>query len=286
MFDKETTRPIKNLILLYTGNVGSTPTMHFLKQCGYFVPFREHMDEYKLKSMGSDVSHEGLNFLRHVIEAKQYEERYKNYAALSDTEIIDRMPVAFKWRPHPRSNSSDALRAYFQRLNLEPFFMFRRSVVEQAIKVKLNQIFFQTKNPQFITERLPHDEYLELKQSAAEFQHAFSATEIDEIGEDVDKWIERTVRLLRLSQIFFPSKKPPILFAEEVISGSYNHAKAQQFFSSKLGVNLEPPKKITERTKKLGFRVEQALNSEDVLGRFDGRQRKYTNAIQGAMAIS
>ena len=110
--------------------------------------------------------------------------------------------------------------------------------------------------------------------------------EIDEIGEDVDKWIERTVRLLRLSQIFFPSKKPPILFAEEVISGSYNYAQAQQFFGSKLGVNLEPPKKITERTKKLGFRIEQALNSDDVLGRFDGRQREYTNAIQGAMAVS
>ena len=70
----------------------------------------------------------------------------------------------------------------------------------------------------FISERVPHDEYLNLKRSAGAFQHKFSATEISEIAEDINKWIERTLRLLRLSEFFFPLKKFPVLYAEEVIS--------------------------------------------------------------------
>ena len=132
----ENSTPRNNVMIVYTGNVGSTPMIQALRKCEFiFSPYHEELDFRNLT--GRRVS--------------SYDEVQRDFR--DRLSILTLRPSSFrasvaKWRPFVLDQALE-----LQREDLKSFssvLICRKYLLDQAVKITLNESVLGTRWPQFL----------------------------------------------------------------------------------------------------------------------------------------
>lgn len=276
------------LICFYTGNVCSTPFIQsFNRIKDTCVPIHEHLDEYYIQENIPDEDPVDV-FIRAFssLIKKEYSGTLKALGV--DVEDIgscrDKRLIAFKWRPFLPKNrkKKNELLKYFKSLSLIPISIVRRSVVDQAIKVVINEKYYGTRWPQFNAAKMSKLEYEAYLGNQDKLSINLDNSDILYCINVAKGFHNRTKSTLSLSRELCKAK-PKLVISEDIFTPLINELKFIEFCES-IGISvlkLDREKSIKVNTRKAGLNLTNVSNYDDIKNAPE--LRRIENAYQNTL---
>lgn len=265
-----------NAVLLYDGNVCSTPMIDYARNfADVAVPIREHLEYYKFKDKMSDAefaaftSRElGAIFDRVVTPFMQRDdhEEFRTPSELPSKAECEH--IFFKWRLLPyHIEETEAFTAVFEKAEARPVTLLRRSVAEQSLKIVLSKKFYGTIHPQFNMRvgDYSDEQYEEYLAQQAEVALTLEGDEIEEVIKFAKGFVWGGRRTRKDYSKFFPGQEMPIVIAEDVFAPDLQVQTYKRVMSRILEAPLAFDGPLVAEYRKSGLNLEHCLNHEEVL---------------------
>lgn len=186
---------MKSLVIAYTGNVCSSPTLGMFQHVPQFnVRTFEHLDSFKCGNRTSDD-------IAGVLEDIHHGRNTKLTRSFGLPEVEDNKPCVLKWRPYvngPTEKLKSVLRQHYT-----PVFLARKSLIDNCAKILANERVFGTRWPQFGLAT----KNVELK----EFDEKFYS-DLSRLMEQRIHWIFDMLSQMRLTY----GGNIPVIYAEDM----------------------------------------------------------------------
>lgn len=264
-----------NVVLLYTGNVCSTPMVEFARTSDrILVPVREQFDPYQFEKLSPDADRWCATLARVLAalfsrDGKAYAE-WPNLATLlphRQMPDINTVPhTFFKWRSETTDRrGADDIAAVFLAHQVEPVVILRRSVVEHALKIQLSEMLYGKGHPQFHASRLDAESYARYIADQALVRMTLDEAAIDVIVERARRIALRTRRLISQRDFYFGSNRRRAVIAETIFRPAIDIDRYETCLDLLFGdrVRIDPSSQTTIR--KGGLEVTHCANAEDVM---------------------
>jgi len=263
----------KSLVILYTGNVCSSPlnyAFNRVEKC--FAPLHEHLDKYYLSKMWNDDIDECFVDTISDIKSNTYSQRCESLKIDDFTDNLsceNTSVFVFKWRPFEAVTKEGKIKQIkaLESLNAVPVVLVRSSVVEQAIKIHMNEKVYKSRHLQFNAGKMTPAEYQKFIEEQADIKVTFEQLDINEVKNIAENFIERTRKTLLLGRRLF-DVKPTIVLSEDLFTPLINETVFCETFSRLLGMKVELETEVPtqkEFTRKSGLSLCNLLNIENVI---------------------
>lgn len=262
-----------NSVLLYTGNVASSPTVLYLGRCRkVWVPLFELLDEYQLSRF---VENKGslasllVEVLSAVYQRRFHEllarEKRKNYTpALAVPSREDTPHTFFKWRPFDTGiEGADLIAETFAKADARPVTIARKSLITQALKIHLSETIYGGRHQQFKAGWMTpaeYEQYLEEQKGVL--------VELDRQGLEntvaiAKNFLARTKRLMKARERFFAHSSETFhIFSEDLFGETAHEDKFSGFFATVFKDTLEIDFKSEIMTRKSGLSLANCSNAD------------------------
>lgn len=277
-----------NLVILFTGNVGSTPLVQLAgrhpKIC---VPIAEDFDQHNFSKFPIEVPL--LEALAETIDCTfqrqmtpYLETRKRRWDELPSQSEVPHM--VFKWRVGSYADSEQggqAVAEVFRRHNARPALLARRSVVEQAIKVHMTESHYGSRHPQFKAASLNDEEY----EARLRAQESVSL-HIDKEGlatcrKLAQSFFLRTKATLRGGRSHF-GKRPELIFAEDFLRPEIDYGAASAILSHLLDDEITLGPDMSPKVRRAGLTLANCANLDALAT--DPHLRKIEHRYQELLA--
>lgn len=263
-----------NAILLYTGNVGSTPTIEYVQSSGkVVVPVVEQFDEYLLEKHveGKEVL---FPFLTEIL-SEFYEGRLHPYLLKPDLKTRNENVVLapgthtfFKWRPFDETREGAAdFSALMTRYDVRPIVIRRRSLVDQAIKIHLSETTYGSRHQQFKAGTMGEDEYQTYLAEQAALRIHVDTAGVQDIITIATQFLRRTQRMIERRNAFFPkhAKGDIVVATEDLYTPYIDLERFNGLFSDLFGEPIEADIEGQILTRKAGLEVTNCTNYAEIV---------------------
>lgn len=226
-------------IFFYTGSVCSSPTVGYLSRFRrVHVPFFESLDGHMLRDAGisrTRFDHTFNEALQCMIENRRSKLLSKLNIGVSEPSADC---LVFKWRPFLIDRGAlSARRQLFERLNTIPFVIARKSILEQATKILLNENFNDGKRHlQFMAAKMPEEEYEEVAQQLLDYRIAWGPSDIKNLKELASERLNGTREMLRKARLNMGDVPITLMLTENFFRPELEEREFASFFSQKLGL--------------------------------------------------
>jgi hypothetical protein len=282
-----------NLVLLYTGNVGSTPLVQLAGQHPQIlVPVYEQFDHYQVVREHPDTDPFDLlsdamgKMLKREMSPFFESPKIKSILGRDDFPSREEAPhVVFKWRGakfNPELPGGEKLLEVFHKNDVRGLVLARRSVVEQAVKIHLSEKVYGGRHQQFKAEALSDAEY----EAYLEEQRRL-AIEIDDEDLDVcrklaDQFLGRTLASIETAHAYFGRNHPPqLLITEQFLRPELDFDAWSRALTAMLGDTIQISPEMQPSVRKGGLDLRNCANP-DRLARDPGL-RKIEKRYQAAL---
>ncbi|MEL7280802.1 MAG: hypothetical protein AAFY35_12555 [Pseudomonadota bacterium] len=265
-----------NAVLLYDGNVCSTPMIDYARNfADVTVPIREHLDYYKFKDTLSDAefvaftSRElGAIFDRVMTPFLQHHDvnEFRSPPELPSKAECEH--VFFKWRlPPSRIENIGPFRDVFEKAEARPVTLLRRSVAEQSLKVVLSKKFYGNIHPQFAMRvgDFSDEVYEDYMARQAEVLLTLEEDDIQDVIAFASSFVGGSRRIREDFSRFFPGHDLPIVIAEHVFAPGLQVPTYERVMSRILGAPVAFHAPLVAEYRKSGLNLEHCANHEEVL---------------------
>ena len=265
-----------NLVMLYTGNVGSTPLIQVAaRHPRIFVPVHEEFDGYK--------------FIPFAGKARPCEELARTLDALFrrksapyiDTEAVrawrstDALPtktevphVVFKLRMdgyEPDQSGARALAEVFREHAVRPVVLARRSIIEQAVKVWLSETQYGGRHQQFKASEMTAEDYAAYLREQDRVSIRADTASLREIRQIAAEFLARTRQSCRAArQHLEGSARPRLLLREQVLTPDLDYARVSHIFSNLLGETIDLPPDMAPKVRRGGLGTDHCANFAEI----------------------
>ncbi|WP_171210288.1 MULTISPECIES: hypothetical protein [unclassified Ruegeria] len=301
-----------NAVILYTGNVCSTPMIEYAREAkNVFVPFREQFDYYRISEQFPNedtVCEEFAVLLRDLFERR-------NNPFFDDPGLIDfrgqralptkfeKANILFKWRCwNPSLKGVESIARVFQDHGAKPIIMLRRSLIEQVTKIHLSEKVYGGRHQQFAAAAMSAEEYQDYLEQQKRLRVRLTEDDIATLSATATKFIKRTRLLIDAQATFFGKKPLQVIVAEDIFKpmidyDAYNRVLNRVFpprsvFKRLTGL-LSGPETLVEpgsesAVRKGGLELSHCENIEDVWANAElaELEAQYKDMISGHTKLS
>ncbi|MEL6799129.1 MAG: hypothetical protein AAFO80_04565 [Pseudomonadota bacterium] len=266
-----------NLVILYVGNVGSTPLVQVAKQhpktC---VPIIEEFDEYEfIPHCGEenlfDALAETLDALyqrkRNAYLDGETVRRHRDTDEFPSVEMAPHM--VFKWRPNSyrqRRAGSAVLPPVFAKHNVKAAVLARRSAVERALKVMMTEAQTGTKYPQFRAEKMSDAEYKAYMQEQAEVSIRIEGDDLVNLRELARSYYGKTWVLVHAAMFQFAhlGGPPPLIVSEQILKPEIDYDAVSDVLSALLCDDIRLTNDMAPTVRRAGLGIENCANLDEL----------------------
>lgn len=281
-----------NAVLIYTGNVCSTPMVSYAGSTGsVFVPFREEFDGYRLKEFISDPAQHGAELARTL--SAFYARRctglfdhpdFRRFAKWKEIPPETTTPhTLFKWRPLlPASSGSARVAAVFESHDVQLFMLVRRSIIQQVLKILMTEKTYGSSHRQIAVGAMSKDDYANYMARQHDVRIQISADDIVLLRQLAETFLLRTRRLGKAAQYYFPHVRAPcIAISEDIFRPAVDRTRFDAVLADLLGEVRPLEAESDLDVRKGGLDVSHCANLEDVLAdeALKGTEQKYQALI-------
>lgn len=220
-----------NAVLLYTGNVCSTPMVDFARGIGdVYVPALEHFDRHKFVSYATDDAAytESLSKVLDVTFGRQDHEYLREIASKGAGYPFGDLTaphVFFKMRvPDPSLGDRAPLAAVFARHKVRPVTILRRSVVEQATKMVMSIKHYGHSHMQFHAsrDRMSDADFQQHQRDLAAMRVYLDAADIRDVRKTAFSILNARRTIRKAASSLFGHKKLDAIITEDVFRPQLN----------------------------------------------------------------
>lgn len=286
-----------NAVLLYTGNVCSTPMVEYARLCpGVFVPMREEFDRYMFEKLG--LGDQAESILAQSLEAlfarraNAYLERpaLRKYRPAADLPDLARLPhLLFKWRPFgDDTDQAGRLAAAFAGAGVRPVAMLRRMLLEQAVKVHLSERLYQDRHLQHRTEAMSAGDYAAFLADQRSQALVLHPADLPRIAAIARNFLNRTGQIISRAARLFPGIPLAAVICEDVFRPLIDRARFQSVLRRMLDAPVTLPEGAEPKVRKSGPDLAQCANPELALQdpALQGLEARYQRLVAGLDVIS
>lgn len=201
---------MKSILIVYTGNVCSSPTLGMFQYVPQFdVRSFENFDKHKCGNRTLDDIGTALEDLHHGRDTQMTR-------SFGLSRNCSSKPCVVKWRPYengPTHNLKRVLRECYT-----PVFLARKSLIDNCAKIIANEKVYGTRWPQFGTST----QSIELKS----FDDKFKNEVVMEMEKRL-KWIESMLQEMKV----FYDRDIPVIYAEDIFKPMVDTSSFIKIFS-------------------------------------------------------
>lgn len=283
-----------NVVILYTGNVCSTPMIEYARLCkDIFVPVREHLDYHRFLEVsptegqvGTEIAKVLDDLFNRVDTPFMQQDGLVKWSHGQPVPSTEQQPhMLFKWRSFPTNHpDSDSIAEVFCKNAAIPLIMLRKSLSHQALKIYLSEKIYGGRHQQFKTRSMDDKAYTAyLKDQEAIL---VSATDVDiaQIIDIAERFLIRTLRTIEGAKFFFPNHAPPhVLFAEHIFTPLINLDRYNRALVTLLGDVAPLVLQQEVALRKAGLEIYHCANAEEVFRdpKLVDLERQYQAAATG-----
>lgn len=242
------------IIILYTGNVCSTPFLNSFKRIpGICVPAHEHFDEYFIRKMFPNCGPEKILFevLSDLYDRKFTQPMSQLGIAEEDIRGLEECPrLVFKWRPFTGNNLKykTLLKELFIKMNVKPVIIVRQSLLEQAIKVVMTENYYGNRWPQFKAAGLSNEEYKQYIKEQETVVLELTSELLDKVIFEARSFLNKTKNVIGFIDTYFSQMDCKLAVSEDLFNPLFDEERFNEFGSSLLDTPITVQK--TAKTEK------------------------------------
>lgn len=263
-----------NLVIIYTGNVGSTPVVQLAgRHPRAFVPVREEFDRYRIGKYapGEDPA----TLLAETLDRLYRREPspYLSHETVRSRREEDAIPpagpvphVVFKWRTEGFGRAAPnaaRLRETFARHGARALVLARRSVVEQALKVWLSEVHYGGRHQQFRASRLSEEDYEAYLLAQKTVSIRIDGAGLVRLRAIAGDFLRRTRLTIRAARFQFAhAGTPRLAISEQVLRPEIDYAQASRLLSAALGDEIRLSPDLAPAVRRGGLGIEHCANAD------------------------
>ena len=254
------------IVILYTGNVCSTPFMNSFKRIpGFCVPVHENFDEYYIRGVFPDCEPEKILF---EVLSNLYDREFTPLMrqlgfAEDDIKSLQEYPgLVFKWRPFTGNNLEykKLLKELFTKMEVKPVIIVRQSLIEQAIKVVMTENHYGNRWPQFMAAGLNNEEYKKYIKEQETVVLELTTELLDKVIVESRSFLKKTRNVLNLIDTYFPQKRCKLAISENLFNPLFDEERFKEFCNSLLNTSIVV-EKIAKTEKPKSRKAGLSLNN-------------------------
>jgi hypothetical protein len=258
-------------VVLYTGNVCSTPFVNAFKRLGgVCVPIHEHLDKYYISNkFPEDDAGKIFSHVLRSLAKREYSKMVRQLETsrpkLLDIDVAPNM--YFKWRPF-RSEDDDVYeeqKRVLKDLDVEPIFILRKSIVEQCLKIVMNEKHYQTRHPQFKAVALSAEDYDYFVLQQSKLRLEISDEDIVRTIKETQIFINRTRHSIAVAKELFTDKQLKLVITESIFKPMIDDEEFLKFCHLDLSLensNLEGDGSFGAISRKAGLSMSNFINAD------------------------
>ena len=289
-----------NAVLFYTGNVCSTPMVEYARLTHeVFVPVYEHFDSYFMTGKGGIKEQVAPNMLDATLRAlyqrtsSPYLDSPKvaNYRRGASIPTAGERPhIFFKWRPFGESSDkAEAIRETFAANEVVPALMLRRSIAQQALKIRLSEIHYSDRHVQHRTERMSDADYAAFGADQQKVRIELDDSDVVAIRTIARNSLAQTRKTLEAAEFFFLQVRPiKAVVCEDIFDPGIDHDAYRRTMERLLGAPISFGERLHPRVRKAGLNPEHCVNPELALEdeKVSELESRYLELLSGLDRIS